>query len=83
MLCMTQTTLSAIRDRIDITTLPPGVLLTEEELAEIIVVSANTLRGYRQPGRGRGPNYLRTGGNIRYRVSDVIQWLDESAVAAA
>ncbi|MGO1497689.1 helix-turn-helix domain-containing protein [Agrococcus casei] len=80
---MTQTSLTAIRDRIDITTLPPGVLLTEEELADILIISANTLRGYRQPGRSRGPNYLRTGGAIRYRVSDVVQWLDESAVAVA
>lgn len=81
MSCMTQTTLDSITDRIDITSLPPGVLLSESELSAIIGVPAPTLRGFRQPGRGKGPNYRRLGGAIRYRVSDVIEWLDDSLVA--
>lgn len=68
MWCMTQTSLTAIRDRIDITTLPPGVLLTEEELADILIISAKRDRkrplGSRlalrdSPGPRRKPSFIR------------------------
>lgn len=81
MSCMTQTTLDSIAERIDIAALPPGVLLSETQLCAIIGVPAPTMRGFRQPGCGKGPNYRRLGGAIRYRVSDVIEWLDDSLVA--
>ena len=63
--------------RIDIYSLPPGLLLTTEELAEILQIKENTLRGYRTNGRKSGPTYRRLAGNIRYRVSDVIEWIEE------
>lgn len=51
---------------------------TEEQLAEALQVSVKTLQDWRY--RGRGPAYIRVGGAVRYRASDVAAWLDEHTV---
>jgi excisionase family DNA binding protein len=48
-------------------------LLNTKELAEYLGVTAQTLRQYRLDGRG--PVYLKIGHLVRYRLSDVEQWL--------
>ena len=60
----------------------PNRLLTPTELAEILGVVERTLRVW--AGDGGGPRRLRIGGrHIRYRVSDVVAWLDTQYVDKA
>ncbi|WP_369010417.1 helix-turn-helix transcriptional regulator [Agrococcus sp. HG114] len=61
--------------RFDLFGHPPGVLLTERELAAAIHVSRRTLQYWRQVGRG--PAYVRAGRHVRYAVRDVIEWLEQ------
>jgi predicted DNA-binding transcriptional regulator AlpA len=62
--------------RADLFEQSPGVLLNEREVAEAIHVSVKTLQHWRQ--HGQGPQFLRLGRHIRYRVGDVIAWLERS-----
>ena len=41
--------------------------LTEKELADLWKTSIRTLQGWR--GKGRGPDYLKLGANVRYPKS--------------
>lgn len=61
--------------RIDLFGYHPGVLLTERELALAIHVSRRTLQYWRQTASG--PAFMRAGRHIRYRVSDVTEWLEQ------
>jgi hypothetical protein len=54
-------------------------LLTEQEAAELLTVSAVTLARWRK--EGIGPRWFRLGGRpagpIRYRRDELLQWLEE------
>jgi len=50
-------------------------VLTTSELAEYLGVNAQTIYDLRADGRG--PTGFRVGREIRFRVSDVIRWLDK------
>ena len=49
-------------------------LLTVKELSEYLGISDETLRKYRM--RGNGPKYLKLGRAVRYKLEDVLEWLD-------
>lgn len=49
-------------------------VLTTSELAEYLGVHVQAI--YDLPTDGRGPSGIRVGREIRYRVSDVVRWLD-------
>ncbi len=48
-------------------------LLSTKELAEYIGVTQTTLRQYRIDGCG--PAYIKFGNRVRYRISDVENWI--------
>lgn len=49
--------------------------MTPTELSEYLQIPARTLAQWRY--LGRGPKYLKLeGGHVRYRSSDVTEWLD-------
>ncbi len=49
-------------------------VLTTSELAEYLGVHVQAIYDLRTDGRG--PSGIRVGREIRYRVSDVVHWLD-------
>ena len=49
-------------------------VLTTSELAEYLGVHVQAIHDLRSDGRG--PAGIRVGREIRYRVSDVLRWLD-------
>lgn len=49
-------------------------LLTELEVADLLKWSPKTLRKART--QKRGPKFLKVGGSIRYRVSDLAKYLN-------
>ena len=51
-------------------------LLSTEEVARILVVPTSTLYGWRY--KGTGPKAYRVGKHLRYRFSDVLEWLERS-----
>lgn len=58
-------------------------LWTSAETAEYLRITENTLRRYRQ--QGRGPKFVRLGGpggHIRYRPSDVADYIEAKSVEA-
>jgi excisionase family DNA binding protein len=52
-------------------------LLSTEEVARILVVPVTTLYCWRY--KGTGPNAFRVGKHLRYRLSDVVAWLENQA----
>lgn len=51
------------------------VLLTSEEVSEMLSISPRTLEGWRTSGEG--PKYIRIGGRaVRYRLEDIQAWVD-------
>ena len=59
----------------------PAVLedmLTTRELADVLSVSPHTLDNWRSASRG--PTYFRFEGTVRYRMSDVVAWLEGKQV---
>lgn len=48
---------------------------TEEPIAEFLNISVKTLRAMRL--RGDGPPFYKLGGSVRYRLSDIEQWIEE------
>ena len=50
-------------------------LLTENQLADKTGISPRTLQKWRW--EGGGPPYIKLGRSVRYRLSDVLEWLDE------
>jgi len=57
-----------------------GELLSQQQVAVRLGVSARTIEGWR--ARGVGPPFLRLSARaVRYRVSDLEQWLDQRRVA--
>lgn len=53
-------------------------LMTTDELAAMVKIPANTLKGWRQTGGG--PAYRKLGNAVRYLWEDVSDWLDNSTV---
>jgi predicted DNA-binding transcriptional regulator AlpA len=47
--------------------------MTSQELSEFIGVAVKTLANWRS--QAVGPKYVKPGGRVRYRLSDVEQWL--------
>jgi len=47
--------------------------MTDRQAAERLGLAAQTLRNYRF--QGRGPKYLKLGRAVRYRPSDLDDWL--------
>ncbi len=52
-------------------------ILTETEVAEILRCTKAALRRWRR--EGRGPRFIRVGRLIRYRLSDVEEFLEKNA----
>lgn len=52
-------------------------LLSTDEVARLLVVPVTTLYTWRY--KGTGPKAYRVGKHLRYRLSDVMEWLDQSA----
>ena len=61
--------------------LPEGLaayrLLTSDEAALLLGVPVATLRTWRSRRRGYGPRAVQLGGSIRYRLADLLTWIDE------
>jgi hypothetical protein len=53
-------------------------LLDENEAAECLHVSKRTLQGFRQ--KRVGPVWIRVGGRVRYRPSDLDAYIDAARV---
>ena len=56
-------------------------LLTAKQAARYLSISTKWLANQRW--QGTGPKFLRVGGAIRYRVSDLEQFLEEAVVRPA
>ena len=50
-------------------------LLTTKEVAEYLGIAENTICQYRMTGIG--PRYIKLGRMVRYRLNDVIEWIDK------
>ena len=50
-------------------------LVNDQDAADILGVSKGTLQVWRSTGRYNIP-YIKIGRNVRYRVSDLMKWLD-------
>ncbi len=48
-------------------------LLTTDEAATLLELTAGTLKNYRVDGKG--PHYKKIGGKVRYRRSDLESWI--------
>lgn len=53
-------------------------LITPSELAEMLHVPLSTLGQWRY--LGRGPAYVKVGRHVRYRASEIEQWLEAQTV---
>jgi excisionase family DNA binding protein len=62
---------TSVRASVDIS----SCLLSTEEVARILVVPVNTLYCWRY--KGTGPKAIRVGKHLRYRLSDVLAWLED------
>lgn len=58
-----------------------NALLTEVAAARILKLSIRTLQAWRC--RGIGPDFIRVGRAIRYRHSDLMDWLKHHTVSSA
>ena len=56
-------------------------VMTEPETAEHIGISLSGLRKWRNDGRG--PAYVRLGRLIRYRRTDIEEWLEKRMISPA
>jgi excisionase family DNA binding protein len=53
--------------------------LSPEDLAERLSVPLETVYGWNKTGRG--PQYMRVGRHVRYRLADVIAWENSRVVS--
>ena len=51
-------------------------LLTTQQLAKMLLVNPETLRSWRWKGT-HGPNFIKIGYRVRYKMSDVKEYLDK------
>jgi predicted DNA-binding transcriptional regulator AlpA len=49
-------------------------LLTEEDAGKLLRLSPATLRNMRT--KGRGPSFIKVGGLVRYRLTDLMDWIE-------
>jgi hypothetical protein len=59
---------------------PPESLLTEQELANYLKVSVETVRDWRKPGREGGPVYKKIQRSVRYDMRDVQKFLERATI---
>jgi excisionase family DNA binding protein len=53
-------------------------LLTTQQVANILKVSAPTLQRWRT--EGNGPRWIQVGRSVRYRPADIQSWIERQAV---
>lgn len=63
---------TADRHETPATTMP--TLLTSSQVSKYLDVPTSTLANWRY--QGRGPTFVRLGGHVRYRASDVTEWIN-------
>lgn len=56
-----------------------NALLTEAQAAQVLSLSIRTLQSWR--GRGSGPQFVRAGRAVRYRRSDIEEWVESNTVS--
>jgi excisionase family DNA binding protein len=54
--------------------------LSSDYVAEWLALTRNTLEKWRV--RGEGPPFVKVGGRVRYRRSDVLAWVGENTKVA-
>jgi excisionase family DNA binding protein len=57
----------------------PDEFWSSDYVAELLVLTRNTLEKWRV--RGEGPPFVKLGGRVRYRRSDVLAWIEENTKA--
>ncbi len=62
----------------DVTGLTPETLMTPQQAAQVLGLSVKTLATWRSTGRHALP-FIRCGGRVRYRHSDVAAWLESQS----
>lgn len=67
---------------IDLEALPPSTLLTSKQAAEALSTPQATLSLWRHRKNVAIP-YIKIGGNVRYRASDLLEFIKSATVAAA
>jgi len=67
--------------RLPVVGLAPDDLMTPEQVAAALLLSIRTLAAWRSSGRNPLA-YLKVGGRVRYRRSDVDAWLASQARAS-
>ena len=58
---------------------PSDDLLTTQEVADLLGVKPGTVRSWRKPGRGPGPEHVMVGIRVRYRRDAVESFAAERA----
>lgn len=53
-------------------------ILTEDDLAEVLGLEPRTIQAWR--AEGRGPDFVKLGKSVFYRVADVRAWIDANVV---
>lgn len=61
----------------DIAPAPERILLTLEDVSDLLQIPIATLRYWRH--QGSGPKSFIVGRRVRYRAADVTAWIDEQA----
>jgi len=56
-------------------------LIDEKEAAQLLNLRPSTLRAWRC--QGRGPNFLRLGGAVRYEREDLIKFIETSRISTS
>lgn len=56
----------------------PDALISEVQAADFLSLSIRTLQVWRSAGRG--PSFVRAGRAVRYRVRDLIVWIDDNTI---
>lgn len=59
----------------------PNPLIREAEAARILDVAPMTLRHWRSAGTG--PPFIKLGGRVRYRATDLEDWIESQLVEPA
>jgi excisionase family DNA binding protein len=59
----------------------PEALLTEDAAARLLCISPRTLQAWRM--EKRGPPFVRAGRSIRYRRSDLVEWINRNTYPTA
>ncbi len=53
-------------------------LLVTKQVADLLGISASTLEKARSTGIGNYPPYIKVGRCVRYRLADVLTWLEKN-----